>query len=389
MREHTASVDTSTTPSTIAYADNFNVAVSFVDRHLEEGRGDKVAIRDASGDTTYAQLAENANRAGNALLGLGIGRGERVLMMVKDCAAFYYLFWGAIKAGIVPVPLNTLLRAKDYTFMIEDSGCAAVVYSPEFAAEVEPALEAAERKPDHAFRTEGDGPTLAALIDGASAELAVADATPTDDCFWLYSSGTTGTPKGAVHCHRDMVVTSQHYGVDVLGVREDDVCFSAAKLFFAYGMGNGMTFPLWSGATAVLYVGPPTPQSTFDTIEQFKPSIFFGVPTLYAAQLKALEDDNRDLSSLRACVSAGEALPSDIFRRWKEQTGVTILDGIGSTEALHIFISNTLEDYKPGSTGKIVPGYDARIEDENGDEVAAGGLPPLSGPRSKLEFGAV
>ena len=293
-------------------------------------------------------------------------------MMIKDCPEFFYLFWGAIKAGVVPVPINTLLRAKDYQFMIEDSGCVGVIYSPEFAAEVEPALSQAARKPDHTLRTAGDGKTLASLMTRASDVLKAAPATADDDCFWLYSSGTTGTPKGAVHAHRDMVETAQHYAVDTLGLREDDVCFSAAKLFFAYGLGNGMTFPLWVGGSSVLLPGPPTPDSTFDVIETFRPSIYFGVPTLYAAQLKTLESSTRDLSSLRACVSAGEALPADIFRRWQEKTSVVILDGIGSTEALHIFISNVLADFKPGTSGRIVPGYQAKIVDESGRIVPAG-----------------
>lgn len=373
MTDHVVSVDRSTEPTSLTFADNFNVAVAFIDRHLDEGRGDKTAILSADGSSaTYRALAENVNRAGNALAGLGLAKGDRVLMMVMDCPAFFYLFWGAIKAGYVPVPLNTLLRAKDFQYMIEDSGCAAVVYSPEFAAEVEPALDAAGRKPAHAFRTEGDGDTLQSKMADAADALEPSPAGATDDCFWLYSSGTTGRPKGAVHSHRDMVVTSQHYAVDTMGIREDDVCFSAAKLFFAYGLGNGNTFPLWAGATAVLLPGPPTPQSTFEVIEKFKPTLFFGVPTLYAAQLQALETQKPDLSSLRLCVSAGEALPADIYRRWLNATGTSILDGIGSTEALHIFISNRLDDIRAGTSGKIVPGYDARILDDAGNEVAAG-----------------
>ncbi|MCB2101358.1 MAG: benzoate-CoA ligase family protein [Rhodobacterales bacterium] len=372
MKDHTVAVDTATQPAGLTFAPNFNVAESFIDRHIAEGRGDKLAIRTADGDVTYATLADSVNRAGNALLGLGVAPGDRVLMMVKDCPAFFYVFWGAIKAGIVPVPINTLLRAKDYAFMIGDSGCAGLVYSPEFAAEVEPALERASRRPGVVLRTEGTEGCLAERMAAASATLATAPATATGDCFWLYSSGTTGTPKGAVHSHRDMVVTGQHYAVDVLGMREDDVCFSAAKLFFAYGLGNGMTFPLWVGATAVLWAGPPTPQTTFDTMERFKPTLYFGVPTLYAAQLQALEKETRDLGSIRYCVSAGEALPADIFRRWKDKVGAEILDGIGSTEALHIFISNRPGDIKPGTSGRVVPGYDARILDGDGNEVAPG-----------------
>ncbi len=372
MDDNTVSVDRSTTPATIVFAARFNVAVPFIDRHLDEGRGGKVAIRTGDESVTYGELAGNVNRAGNALLGLGLEPGARLVMMVKDSPAFFYLFWGAIKAGIVPVPVSTMLRAADYTFMLEDSGCAACAYSPEFAAEVVPALEAADPGPAHRLATEGEGTTLKTLMAVASDRLEPAPATAEDDCFWLYSSGTTGRPKGAVHRQRDMVVTSEHYGVATLGLREDDVCFSAAKLFFAYGLGNAMSFPLWLGATTVLLPGPPSPDSTFEIIETHKPSVFFGVPTLYAAQLKALEAGPRDLASLRVCVSAGEALPAALYQRWKARVGVDILDGIGSTEALHIFVSNRPGDIKPGTSGRVVPSYRARILGDDGKEAKPG-----------------
>jgi benzoate-CoA ligase family protein len=372
MQLESLTVDRSQTPCQIAFGPGFNAAVPFVDRHLAEGRGGKVAIRSAAGDVTYAELAERVNRCGNALLGLGVKRGERLVMVVKDCAEFFYLFWGAIKAGIVPVPLNTLLRSDDYRYIIEDSGCAALVWSPEFAGEVSSALGAVRKPPAVALPVDGEGRHLRALVAEASPRLDAVPSAATAACFWLYSSGSTGRPKGAVHRQRDMVVTSQLYGEAVLGVREGDVCFSAAKLFFAYGLGNAMTFPLWAGATAVLLETRPTPQSTFETIERFRPTIYFGVPTLYAAQLQALEKARPDLSSVRVCVSAGEALPADIFRRWKESTGLVILDGIGSTEALHIFISNRQDDLRPGTSGRVVPGYEARIVAEGGGPVAQG-----------------
>jgi benzoate-CoA ligase family protein len=233
-----------------------------------------------------------------------------------------------------------------------------------------PALAAARARPAVTLPVEGEGQDVKKLLASASPRLQAVPSAATAACFWLYSSGSTGRPKGAVHRQRDMVVTSQLYGEDVLGVREDDVCFSAAKLFFAYGLGNGMTFPLWAGATSVLLEPRPTPQSTFETIERFRPTLYFGVPTLYAAQLQALETAKPDLSSIRWCVSAGEALPADIFRRWKERTGTVILDGIGSTEALHIFISNRGGDVKAGTSGKVVPGYEARIVTDSGGEVA-------------------
>jgi len=357
---------------TLTFPAGFNVAREFIDRHLDEGRGDKPAIRGDHGDVSYRQLVANVNRTANLLRRLGVERGERVLMVLKDCPEFFYVFWGAIKAGIVPVPLNTLLRTKDYAFMLENSGCAALVYSPEFAAEVEPALAQMAKKPALVLRGDGDGDTLATRLTAESDQFTAIAAGPTEECFWLYSSGSTGMPKGAVHLHRDMVVSSEFYGVRTLGVREDDVCFSAAKLFFAYGLGNGMTFPLWVGGTAVLLETRPTPDSTFAVIERFKPTLYFGVPTLYAAQLQALEFAEPNLDSIRMCVSAGEALPADIFRRWLDRTGLLILDGIGSTEALHIFISNLPQAHKPGSSGNLVEGYEAMVLDENQREQPPG-----------------
>jgi len=372
MRDNTVSIDRSVSPARIEFAPVFNVAVPFIDRHLVEGRGGKVAIRTDAGDVTYGDLAENVNRCGNALSALGLAKGDRVLMVVKDCAEFFYTFWGAIKAGYVPAPLNTLLRARDYAYMIENSGAVAVVYSAQFAGEVEPALEQSPHKPAHVLLMSGEGDTLSARIAAASATLDPAPASAEDDCFWLFSSGSTGLPKAAVHAHQDMVVTSQLYGEDVLGVTEDDICFSAAKLFFAYGLGNGMTFPLWSGGQAVLFPARPTPDAMFDMIQRYKPTLFFGVPTLYAAQLQALESADYELSSVKNCVSAGEPLPADILRRWKDKTGLDILDGIGTTEILHIFISNRSGAIRPGTSGQIVPGYEAQVLDENGNEVAPG-----------------
>ena len=373
MSDNVVSVDSSTTPATLSFSESFNVAVPFIDRHLDEGRGDKVAIRiHGGGEVTYGTLAAHVNRAGNALLELGLGKGERVLMMIKDSAEFYYVFWGAIKAGILPVPLNTLLRAKDYAYMIENSEAAAVIYSTEFAAEVEPALEDSPHKPKVTLLTDGEGETIAKHMASASPDLAALPAKPEDDCFWLYSSGTTGGPKGVVHAHKDMVVTSQHYAVGVLGISEDDICFSAAKLFFAYGLGNGMTFPLWVGAEAVLFPGPPTPDACHEVIETYKPTIFYGVPTLYAAQLKAMEASEPDLSSIRVCTSAGEALPPDLLKRWVDKTGIPLLDGIGTTEILHIFLSNQIDNVKPGASGLAVPGYEGRIVDDEGNQVPTG-----------------
>ena len=380
MRQHTVVVDSSVSPARISYPDVFNVAVPFIDGHLDDIRAFKPAVVfDDTGETvTYEQLAERVNRCGNLLRTMAGEPEGRVLMVVKDCPEFFYLFWGAIKAGLIPVPVNTLLRADDYRHIIEDSGCAGLVYSPEYRGEVAPAVSQADHQPTFILCTEGPS-SVSDMLEEASPVLQPASTTADSECFWLYSSGSTGRPKGAVHRHRDIVTTCVHYAENTLGVVEDDVCFSAAKLFFAYGLGNGMTFPLWAGATAVLSGQRPTPEMTFDIIEEHRPTLFFGVPTLYASQLRALDNHPelvegrpRDLSSLRCCVSAGEALPADIFRRWQERTGTLILDGIGSTEALHIFISNTASDYRPGTSGRLVPGYEARIVDEDGEPVPPG-----------------
>jgi benzoate-CoA ligase family protein len=388
MEPHAIRLERANGETKLHFAPVFNTAVPFIDRHIKEGRGQKVAIRSDQAAVTYAELAANVNRTGNWLKSLGAKPGERMLMVVKDCPEFFYLFWGAIKAGLVPVPLNTLLRATDYHYMIEDSGCAIFIYSQEFAGEAEPALVVAKKKPAHVFKAAGEGQTVQNLIAKASDQLEAHPATAMDECFWLYSSGSTGRPKGAVHRHRDIAVTAQTYAVDTLGIREDDICFSAAKLFFAYGLGNGMTFPLWAGATAILLEPRPTPDSTFATIAKYKPTLYFGVPTLYAAQLQAFEQAKPDLSSIRYCVSAGEALPGDIFRRWKETTGLEILDGIGSTEALHIFIANRPGDFKPGTSGRIVPGYQARIVDETGKPVTQGesGKLHIKGPSTAAYY---
>ncbi|MFT5112585.1 MAG: benzoate-CoA ligase family protein [Parasphingorhabdus sp.] len=368
MENHTADIGSDVSQS-IKFSDIFNVAALFIDRHPAEGRADKTAVICHDGSTaTYAELVTQTNRAGNGLIELGLVPGDRVLMIVKDCLEFYYLFWGSIKVGIIPVPVNTLLRSKDYTYMADDSGCRLLVYSKEFTEEVLPALSAIDKIRPQSMVVDD----LDLLLQKSSEELEITQSSAIDDCFWLYSSGSTGNPKGAVHLHRDMVVTSQRYGVDTIGLTEDDVCFSAAKLFFAYGLGNAMTFPLWCGATAVLFDQRPTPDTTFEVIKTHRPTVYFGVPTLYAAQLKSLETDKQDLSSLRMCISAGEALPGDIFNRWKAMTGLSILDGIGSTEALHIFISNRESAIRIGTSGLMVPGYRAKIVDEQGEEVATG-----------------
>ncbi|MEX2455489.1 MAG: benzoate-CoA ligase family protein [Rhodospirillaceae bacterium] len=371
MEANTVRIDRSGAEPVFKFAESFNVAVHMIDRHLDEGRGSRPAYLTDRERVTYAELAERVNRCGNALLQAGIAPRDRMVMIVKDCPEFVYLYYGAIKAGIVPVPINTLLRAADYRYMIEDSGCEGLVYSPEFAAEVEPALAAATRKPRFVARTEGEG----GIGERIAAAPDTLDPCPSDamaDCFWLYSSGSTGRPKGTVHRQRDLLVNAVLYSEPVLNISGDDIMFSAAKLFFAYGLANSMNFPLAYGACTVLSDERPTPEMTFRIIEKFRPTIYYGVPTLYAAQCRALETTSPDLSSLRVSVSAGEALPAPIFRRWQEKVGHPPIDGIGSTEVTHIFISNRPDDARPGTSGKPLPGYRARIVDEEGNDVADG-----------------
>lgn len=371
MEANTVHIDRSGAEPVFTFADSFNIAVHMIDRHLAEGRGARTAYLTDRETVTYAQLADRVNRCGNALLQAGVAPRDRLIMIVKDCPEFVYLYYGAIKAGIVAVPINTLLRSADYQYMIEDSGCAGLVYSPEFAAEVEPALSAASRKPPFVAKTEGPG-GIAERIAAASNTLSAHPSDAMADCFWLYSSGSTGRPKGTVHRQRDLLVNAVLYSEPVLDIREDDIMFSAAKLFFAYGLGNSMNFPLAYGASTVLSDERPTPEMTFRIIEKFRPTIYYGVPTLYAAQCRALETMTPDLSSIRVSVSAGEALPAPIFRRWKEKLGHPPIDGIGSTEMTHIFISNRPDDAKPGTSGKELPGYRARIVDEAGNDVPQG-----------------
>jgi benzoate-CoA ligase family protein len=365
MRDNVVEIDRSVTPNALNFAPRFNVAVPFIDRHLEEGRADKPAIRTVDREWSYGELAAQVARAGNLLRALDINPGERLLMVVRDCPEFIALFFGAIKAGVIPIAVNTMLRPQDYTFLIEDCACRALIYSTEFADTLTQPLAECSHKPARVLAIES-------FMDEAAdqpAELEAAPANAISECFWLYSSGSTGNPKGVVHPHRSMVCTSERFAANTAGLREDDTVFSVSKLFHSYGFGNAMTFPLWVGATIALSDQRVTPQMSFEMIEHFRPTVFFGVPTLYAQQLRAMETGKPDLSSLRLCVSAGEALPGDVFRRWKEKTGTVILDGLGSTENLHIFIANRPDDIKPGTSGKPVSGYEIKLVDDEDNEI--------------------
>jgi len=365
----------------VVIPDQFNAATAFLDRNLAEGRGTKTAVYFEGNAYTYAQIAELANRVGNALLDLGVDMEQRVALLLLDSPQFAAGFFGAIKIGAVPVPLNTTLRPNDYVYMLNDSRARVLLIHSVVWSQIQQILpELKYVRHIVVVGLEQDGTKDTATLHDfekwtqkASAELQAAATTKDDSAFWLYSSGSTGFPKGCVHLQHDMTYCTEFYAKPILGIREEDITFSAAKLFFAYGLGNNLYFPFAVGASAVHYPERPLPEDMFKVVQQYRPSIFFGVPTLYAGMLALPDAEKRfDFSSVRICISAGEALPADILRRWKEKFNVDILDGIGSTEILHIFISNRIGQIKPGSSGKLVPGYEALITDESGHAVKQG-----------------
>src|SRR6266513_1286128 len=357
--------------------EDFNVSTAFLDRNLEQGRGDRVALYAGDDRITYRTLLAQVNRAGNALRSLGVHAEERVLLLMLDSPELAYLFWGAIRIGAVAVPTCTALTTHDYAYMLRDSRAGVLVVSEALLPVLAPALAGLPALRHVVVAgTPGRGQhALQDLMAAASPELAPAATHRDEPAFWLWSSGSTGAPKGTVHLHHDMVVTADQYARTILDIREHDVCLSIAKLFFAYGLGNALSFPFRVGAAAVLYPGRFEPRVYFDLIRRYRPTLFFGVPTAYAAMLAA--DGPADLGAVRLCVSAGEPLPAALFTRWRERFGVEILDGIGSTEALHIYISNRAGRVRPGSSGEIVPGYGVKIVGEDGRGVPPGEIGDL------------
>ncbi|AXL51418.1 4-hydroxybenzoate--CoA ligase [Paraburkholderia caffeinilytica] len=361
---------------------------------LNESRAAKTAYIDDTGATTYGELEERARRFASALRTLGVHPEERVLLVMLDTVDLPIAFLGALYAGIVPVVANTLLTAADYVYMLTHSHARAVIASGALLPNVIQAMDTAEHDGCQLIVSQPSGnepltaPRLADLIDAATPAIK-ASATGCDDiAFWLYSSGSTGKPKGTVHTHANLYWTAELYAKPILGIVESDVVFSAAKLFFAYGLGNGLTFPLSVGATAVLMAERPTADAIFTRLVRHRPTVFYGVPTLYASMLVSPNLPARADVAMRICTSAGEALPREIGERFTAHFGCDILDGIGSTEMLHIFLSNRAGAVEYGTTGRPVPGYEVELRDEAGHAVPDGEIGDLyiKGPSAALMY---
>ncbi len=384
----TSRADHSARPPRVDIPRDYNAAHDLLERNAN--RPGKAAYIDAaSGATlTYGELTEQSYRFANALRARGFAPESRVLVAMLDTPEWPVVFLGCILAGVVPIAANTLLTAQDFEFMLRDSRAQGLFVSQPLAATFEPLVNKVPTLKTVVTAGAAGPDSVAGMVAAGTAAREIASTCADDACFWLYSSGSTGTPKGTVHLHSHLVQTAELYGRGVLGIREDDVVFSAAKLFFAYGLGNALTFPLSVGATTVLLPTRPTPGDVFRVLREFRPTIFYGVPTLYAA---LLADPNRPRQQdvhLRVCTSAGEALPAEISKRLTQVYGCEILDGIGSTEMLHIFLSNRPGAVRYGTTGQPVPGYELRIVGDDGRECGVGEIGELQikGPSAAIMY---
>jgi benzoate-CoA ligase len=384
-----SSPDSGSSPPQVGFPAAYNAAHDLLERNLRAGRGGKVAYIDDETQLTYAQLDELSAAFAHALLASGMQREQRLLMCMHDTVELPVAFLGAIRAGIVPVPVNTLLTQQDYAYLANDCRAPVAVVS----AALVPLFDSVRDKLQHlrtiivAGRRSGDD-SLAALLAAHRRPFASVDAHADEPCFWLYSSGSTGNPKGTVHAHASLMHTAELYGRGVAGINESDTCFSAAKLFFAYGLGNSLSFPMSQGATTILMAERATPAAVFQRFARHQPTVFCGVPTLFAALLSSPDLPAGPVGRLRLCTSAGEPLPAAIGQRWRAHFGVDIIDGIGSTEMLHIFLSNSPGDVEYGTTGRPVPGYDVRLVDDQERPVATGeaGELQIRGPSSALFY---
>lgn len=363
----------------IRLSDQYNLTTHFLDSHLRDGRGEKAAIVCGDRQWSYRQVAALTNRVGNGLLAAGLESEQRVLLVLPDGPEFVASYLGALKIGAVAVPTNTTLRANDYRYFLEESRARIAIVDSGCLDEFEPAAEGQR----HLKRVVSCGtPSSGHLgwdqfLEDMAPELEPAPTNGDDTAFWLWTSGSTGKPKAAVHRHHDWAYCAEYYARGVLGITADDRTFSSSKLFHAYGLGNGLLFPFYVGATTILYPGRPRPDVVLETVGQHRPTLFFSVPTLYAAMLQETVRNDYDLGSVRLAISAAEPLPAEIFKRWNDVFGVEILDGIGSTEVLHIYLSSAPGRVRAGSTGQAVPGYELVIVDDDGKPVPAGTIGDL------------
>lgn len=352
--------------------DIYNAATTFIDENIRAGRGKKTAIYYLGRQVTYQEVFEAVNRTGNALRELGLDIEQRVVLVLPDCPEFAYCFFGAVKVGAVPIPTNPWMKAKDYEYLLQDSRARILIVHEATLPEVEPIWDK-PRQLKYVIvvgKPRGKALSYESLVAKASAKLE-AEATNRDDvAMWLYTSGSTGSPKGAVHLQHDMITITDLFVKPVLGMREDDICFSASKLFFAYGLGNSLYFPFRFGASTVLWPERAEPEKILQVIDRYHPTFFFSVPTLYARLLRV--EKRYNLSSLRICLSSGEPLPPALFHQWKEKFGTELLDVVGSTEATHDFLANKPGKAKPGSSGQVTPAFEAKIVDGEGREVPVG-----------------
>jgi benzoate-CoA ligase family protein len=348
--------------------------------NLTADRADKIAIYTATANISYGELCTAAAKVGNALSSLGLKKGDRILLLLNDTPAYPAIFFGAVRAGFVPMLINTLSPPDLIQFYLQDSGARVAIIDNEYAAIFN--TSTASGTALHTLIVLGgtphDAPESVKLLEGQSwfagfsSTLQPVDTSRDDMAFWMYSSGSTGRPKGIVHLQHDMAYTAASFSRHILNIQEDDICFSVPKIFFAYGFGNSITFPFSVGASTVLHAGRPDAGAVLDILERFKPTLFFGLPTLYNALLNDSRIDTADLSSVRLCLSAAEVLSQDLFDKWKERFGQEIMEGLGSTEALHIYLSNTIEKKKVGCAGRRVPGYEIRLTTPEGQPVSRG-----------------
>ena len=357
--------------------EQFNMAGMLIDEPIRQGLGHKTAIFYEDQKLTYDDVYIAANKTGNMLSRLGVLREQRVLLLLPDCPEFFFNVIGIMKIGAVAVPLNTMLQPKDYLYFLNDSRAVVLVVAREFLPMIEEVIGEARYLKEIVVVGETKNPKYLNYYQEMakdSFELIPADTTKDDAAFWLYSSGTTGSPKGAIHLHHDMVYAANYFNSAITNLTPSDRVFSVSKLFFSYGNVNSLYLPLLSGAAVILNSQRPDPAMILEIITKHKPTVFFGVPTSYSSILRAIDEGNHtyDLSSVRLFISAGENLPPSLWRKWKDRFGAEIYDGIGSTEVGYIYIANRPEEIKPGSSGKALPGYEIKIVDELNQEVSPG-----------------